>query len=123
MQERLLQIGEWLKVNGDAIYGSKAGPFWPRRFPWGVCTYKPGRIFVILHGRQGATVTLPGLTNKVAAAYLLADKDKKPLTVAKDAAGLTLTLPERLPDEAASVIVVEIEGEPAVEKSRISPQS
>jgi hypothetical protein len=59
----------------------------------------------------------------VAAAYLLADKDKKPLTVAKDAAGLTLTLPERLPDEAASVIVVEIEGEPAVEKSRISPQS
>ena len=68
MQERLLQIGEWLKVNGDAIYGSKAGPFWPKRLPWGVCTYKPGRIFVILHGRQSGTVTLPGLTNKVAAA-------------------------------------------------------
>ena len=122
MQERLLQIGEWLKVNGDAIYGSKAGPFGPRRLPWGVCTYKPGRIFVILHGRPGGTVTLPGLTNKVTATYLLADKDKKPLALVKGPAGPSIALPERLPDEAASVIVVEIEGEPVVEKSRISPQ-
>lgn len=45
MQERLLQIGAWLRVNGEAIYGAQASPFWPRRFRWGTCTTKPGRLF------------------------------------------------------------------------------
>jgi alpha-L-fucosidase len=31
MQERLLQIGKWLKMNGDAIYGTKP---WTRTRQW-----------------------------------------------------------------------------------------
>ncbi len=48
MQERLLQIGDWLGKNGAAIYGSFASPFWPRKFEWGVCTAKGDTVFLHL---------------------------------------------------------------------------
>ena len=31
MQERLLQLGDWLKLNGEAVYGSEESTLWPRR--------------------------------------------------------------------------------------------
>ena len=27
MEERLIQIGDWLKVNGEAVYGAARSPF------------------------------------------------------------------------------------------------
>ncbi len=42
--DRLRGLGEWTKVNGESIYGTRGGPVAPRS--WGVMTQKPGKIYV-----------------------------------------------------------------------------
>ena len=42
--ERLLDVGRWLDVNGEAIYGSAAGPF--TYLSWGRATRKDDRLFL-----------------------------------------------------------------------------
>jgi alpha-L-fucosidase len=39
--EILSQIGKWMKVNGEAVYGTKASPW--GLFPWGRCTKKENK--------------------------------------------------------------------------------
>jgi alpha-L-fucosidase len=122
MQERLLQIGQWLKVNRDAIYGTQHSPFWPRSFTWGACTQRPGKIFLHLYGNRRSEILLPGLCNEVKRAYWLADSARAVALKRADNGGIALNLPEHLPDPDVSVIVLEIEGPPRVDLS-IRPQA
>ena len=39
-RRRLLQMGTWLKTNGESIYGTQASPF--ESLPWGRATMRPG---------------------------------------------------------------------------------
>ena len=42
--KRLAEVGDWLKANGETIYGTRGGPVTPR--PWGVTTQKGDRVYV-----------------------------------------------------------------------------
>jgi alpha-L-fucosidase len=108
--ERLHQVGLWLKTNGEAIYGTSAGPF-KRGLPWGRATQKGETIYLhVFDWPKDGKLTVP-LSNKPAKAYLLVAPDKA-LDASADENGLTIQVPAEAPDKIASVIALELDGKP-----------
>jgi alpha-L-fucosidase len=110
--EILAKIGEWMKINGEAVYGTKASPW--GLFPWGRCTKKETKsvtslYFSVFEWPADGKLSIPGVKNSVVTAKLLADGTKVKTSLAKDGT-LSLTLPSAAPDQLVSVIRVDVKG-------------
>jgi alpha-L-fucosidase len=106
--DRLKAIGEWMKVNGEAIYGTQAGPF-TKTPPWGRITRKDQRLYLhVFSWPQDGKLVLP-IRNAVSKAYLLASPGTALETTA-DESGVEIKLPAAAPDPIASVIAVDFTG-------------
>jgi alpha-L-fucosidase len=118
---RLKGIGEWLKTNGEAIYGTTASVF--ERLPFfGRCTVKGTKLYIHVMGwPAGGKIRLPGLKTEVKKTYLLTGPGR-PLTSERAGKDVLITLPERERDPAATVVVVELQGPPEVEPYEIGPE-
>jgi alpha-L-fucosidase len=117
--ERLKAVGQWMKVNGDAIYTTSASPF--KRLPWGRCTTRLGKdgttLFLhVFNWPADGKLVVPGLKNASKKAWLLADRSEKSLAVTAGADGLTIALPASAPDPISSTVVLTIKGAPQVEQ-------
>lgn len=105
--ERLKAVGQWLKTNGDAIYGATASPF--VYLSWGRCTQKPGKLYLhVFDWPKDGMLSVP-MKNKIRRAYLLSDS-KKTLAVSLQGDQARIRVPAKAPDAVASVVVAEIEG-------------
>ena len=104
----LKQIGDWLKVNGEAVYGSKRGPF--DYLPWGWTTRKGDMLYLfVLQWPKDGLLRIP-MQNPVSKAWLQNDPSKIMKSETKD--GLTiLEIPKQAPDPIASVIACKVDGE------------
>lgn len=71
--ERLKGMGEWLRVNGEAIYGTKAGDIKPQS--WGVTTRKGDVLYVHILDQNLTSLYLP-LDFKVKSITALSDEAK-----------------------------------------------
>ena len=102
--ERLAEVGEWMKVYGETIYGTRGGCIAPH--PWGVTTQRGNKLYVHILELQDKALFLPleGKKVKKAISYV----DRLPVKFRKSEGGVILYLPE-VPMDVDKVIEVEIE--------------
>jgi alpha-L-fucosidase len=109
--ERLRDLGRWLRVNGDAIYGTSAGPF--AHLSWGVATRKKDKLYLhVFDWPKDGRLRVP-LQNAAQAAWLIGSPGQK-LAVTREPDCLVLQVPAAAPDAAAAVVVLQVTGEPVV---------
>ena len=87
--QRLKEMGEWTRANGETIYGTTAGDIPVQE--WGVTTRKGERLFVHIMNLDSTELFLP-LGCKVKKAFTYADK--KPVKVKKTKGGVKLQFDE-----------------------------
>ncbi|SDS35650.1 alpha-L-fucosidase [Mucilaginibacter mallensis] len=102
---RLKEMGDWLKIYGESIYGTKGGPFAPNNDF--ATTRKGNKLYVHVFEKKSDLLTLPLATKvKVKQAYLLNGGEIK---YSQDTTGnITLQLPDQLPNNNDTVIALEL---------------
>ena len=96
--QRLKEVGEWMKVYGETIYGTRGGAVSPRE--WGVTTQKGDKLYVHILNSQDKGLFLP-LTEKVKKAVLFKDQSK--VDFKQDKNGVLLML-KQVPQDVDTVI-------------------
>jgi alpha-L-fucosidase len=125
-------VGTWLETNGRAFYGTERGTFsWNTNANY---TRRGKTLYIHQHYWPGNTpaaawvpffqppsvIAIGGLKTKVSSARLL--KTGTPVRFFQDEFSLRLTgLPLQAPDEPATVIEVECEGEPVIDHESTRP--
>lgn len=98
------EVGRWLKINGEAIYGSEGSPV--GAVPWGAITRQPGNLHLLVERRpDDGRLLVPGFNPKALKASLLANG--KELEFTQTGSDLVVKLPETLPDTRVNVVAVE----------------
>jgi alpha-L-fucosidase len=120
--DRLAEVGQWVKVNSESVYGTAPSPF-PYELPWGIITTKPGKVYLHVFDWPKNELVLYGLESHVRSAWLLSNKHPLKITQTTDAKldhhALTIQLPAAPPDKNDSVIVLDIVGDPKGDTSLI----
>jgi alpha-L-fucosidase len=88
--QRLKEMGEWMKVYGETVYGTRGGAVPPH--DWGVTTQKGNKMFVHILNLQDKALYLPYGGNRLKNATLFADK--KEVKFVQDKDGILLKLNE-----------------------------
>jgi alpha-L-fucosidase len=101
---RLKEVGEWLAVHGESIYGSRGGPVTPR--PWGVTTRKGSTVYVHVLNWQDASLLVPSVGGPVKSAHFV--KTGAKADVRNVAEGVILTIPPAAVDPYDTVIALEL---------------
>jgi len=106
----LLEVGKWLRRNGESIYGAKAAPFdTPADAPYR-CTYKPGKLYIHVFGWPwDGELRIFDVEGKIKPkeAYFLEDPAYGALSYRWSGRDLIIDIPEKPLDPIDTVIVLE----------------
>ena len=122
--ERFNAIGDWMDVNGDAIYGTQAGPF--TRLPWGRATSKQiadGGYRLYLHvfdWPNNGELFIPGLESLPTQGQILGGDKIQIEQASKNRGGVLLKgMPNEPVHAAASVLALDFGKTPVVAPYRV----
>jgi alpha-L-fucosidase len=99
---RLRVVGDWLSRYGDAIYGTRGGPFAPA--DWGVTTQKQDKIYVHVLTWNAPLLALPPTQKAISTARLLVNGS--PVEFTQSASGIVLKVPDAAKNEVDRVVVL-----------------
>ena len=97
------EIGDWLRVYGESVYGTRGGPVPPR--PWGVTTQKDGRVYVHVLDWQDSVLFVP-LAEKIRSARLLSTGSE--VAFESTSGGIMLHIPPSALQEWDTVIALDL---------------
>ena len=106
---RLEGMGDWLKVNGESIYGTQRCPFGAASI--GVTTCRGNTAYVHVFRWPGETACVAGVRNRVKAARVLATQQEAHVEQHGDRLFIR-GLPVNPPDPHDTVIALELVGRP-----------
>jgi alpha-L-fucosidase len=112
-ERRLTEMGEWLRRNGESVYGTSAGPF-TRALPWGLVTRKNLRLYLAITDPRATELQLPGLQNRPLQVHWLG-RPGVPLPVRSAADGPAVSL-GRAAGPGMPVVVMDFAEPPRVER-------
>ncbi len=105
--ERLAAVGNWMKVNGESIYGTTASPF-SKQLEFGRATSKADRVYLhVFDWPADGNLRVPAWGKTVRKGYLLTNP-KSSLNFTKSGDGLTVHVPSQAVDPIATVVVLEM---------------
>lgn len=128
-QDNLLFVGEWLRVNGEAIYGAGRTPFGEEFGEYSAtqrnrhgqpifltnsawrCTSRPGKLYFTYFGDRRSTVELPPFRNRILRSYLLGDPARTERKIEVVNGVRTVWIERTGPHAMANVLCLEIEGD------------
>jgi alpha-L-fucosidase len=116
MVDRLLAIGDWLKINGEAIKGADRSPF--TETPWGRATAKGDVVYLHIYDwPANDRLDVVGLATEISAASMLGDRvDGRVLGVSTSNNVQSIDLSGLHPLPHATVIRCQLAGPPVTTK-------
>ncbi|WP_167605394.1 alpha-L-fucosidase [Maribellus sediminis] len=119
ISQRLLEMGEWLKVNGESVYGSEAFDLHADQHDWGKITCKPDensfKLYLhVYNWPLNKKLFLTGVNEIPEKIYLLSDKEKTQLQFEHISTFTSIDLPSDQPDPYVSVVVLEYSKRPTI---------
>ncbi len=101
--DRLKEIGDWMELNGESIYGTKGGPFKPAK--WGTSTSKGNLIYLHVLNLKGKKLQLPPLDKKIISCRILHGEK---VSFSQTKGGVSINLPNLKKDVVDNIVVVEL---------------
>lgn len=103
---RLREMGDWLKKYGEAVYGTRGGPFKPG--PWGASTCRDNQIYLaVMKWPADGPLVLPPIPQRIVGQSLLTGGS---LELSQTEAGVALTVAAQDRQEIATVIRLTVDG-------------
>lgn len=116
--DALRKSGAWIKKYPNIIYGAKPSP-WEHAMPWGDVTLRGNTLQLsVFEWPDSGYLYLPGLKNAVSGIRLLSEGTAFPLeSTVIEGGWLRIQVPLVAPEKYASVIEVDVVGEPEADST------